>query len=117
MASEALMNKLDIGGVVAVLALAVTALWFCVHEDQRIYKLETQVQTLSTAPLISQKSPSGHGPPLIMENPLLAECADLANKSAQAALAAQYTQYTTINDEMKQLNCTLKPSLNGSPSN
>ena len=67
------------------LALLVGALWFCVHEDQRIYKLETQVQTLSVAPLVSQQSPSGHqGLPRIVENPLLAECADLAKRSADA---------------------------------
>jgi hypothetical protein len=68
------------------LALVVAALWFCVHEDQRIYKLETQVQTLSAAPLISQQSAPGHqGSPRIVENPLLAECADLAKRAADAA--------------------------------
>jgi len=99
-----LLEKL--GKILGVLAVLVYALWFCVHEDQRIYKLETQVQTLSSAPLISQQSPSGHGSLLTVQNPLLAECADLAKRSADATEKGETNTRDNLNEEMKQLNCS-----------
>jgi hypothetical protein len=93
----------SIGLPVVVAFLAVV--WFLVRQDERVASLELRVKTLSSAPSISRQSESG-GPPIVAPNPLLAACADLATREADASVKSDYTVWYDIKEEMQELKCS-----------
>lgn len=96
-----------VGALGVIITMVATAIWQFAQLDNRVSKLEAQVQVLAVAPTASASGISDGA------NPLQQACANLADRAAQGiADGRTLTVGDPIRDMMKDLGC----SANGAPA-
>ena len=83
------------GTIITIGGAILGIIWFSISIDERITRLETQVQTLSVAPVITREGGS------TVANPILAECAELAQEASHQDYVTR--GYTV--ELMEKLSC------------